>query len=72
MSNSLHAICKKLLKVTPEEFSELEALAQEQIEYFSPLKMATTTRQHRLGEYNKLVVGKLRDLQTMLKSGADI
>jgi len=34
--------------------------------------MATTTRQHRLGEYNKLVVGKLRDLQTMLKSGADI
>jgi len=32
MSNSLHAICKKLLKVTPEEFAVLDMLAQEQID----------------------------------------
>lgn len=66
--NSIYALCKKALKVTDEELDELAELARNQLEYCSPLKMATAARQHALGQHNMLVLMKVRELRDVLKN----
>lgn len=70
--NSIHALCKKALKVTDEELDELTEVARQQLEYCSPLKMATTARQHALGHHNMLVLAKVRELRDTIKDGEKI
>lgn len=68
---SINSICKNVLKITEDEFSEMEQIAQNQLAYIHPLKLATQARQHSLGAHNMKAVDLLRQLQTHLKSGLD-
>ncbi len=64
--------CKEVLKITEEELKEMEKIAQQQMEYFNPLKMETAGWQHELGQHNKRVVKKIRELKETLEAGANI
>ena len=70
--NSIYALCKKALKVTDEELDELMEDARQQLEYCSPLKMATTSRQVALGHHNMMVLTKVRELRDILKAGESL
>lgn len=67
---SINSICKNILKIKEEEFVECEVMAQTQLDYIHPLKMATAAEYHRLGEHNMKAVKLLRELQAHIKSGA--
>jgi hypothetical protein len=65
-------ICRNVAKITDAELDELERMAKGQLAYFSPLKMATTGRQHALGQHNLAVLTKLRELRDTIKAGESI
>lgn len=64
------SVCRKVLTIPDKEFEEAEKLAQGQLAYHSPLKMATTAKQRALGEHNTRVLAKLRDLRDTIRAGA--
>jgi len=68
----INEVCKKILTITDKEVSELREVAKGQEEYHNPLKMGTTIKQHKLGEYNKQVLDKVLELKELLISGAEI
>ena len=72
MSNSVYSLTRKAVKVTDEELAELEELAKGQMQYLSPLKMATMARQHQLGEYNLRVLECVRKLRDTIISGKNL
>lgn len=72
MKNKIYGICRNVLKITDEEIAECREIARGQQEYFSPLRMATTSWQHELGEHNNKVLDKLLELKEILEQGADI
>jgi hypothetical protein len=43
------SVCKKVLTIPDEEFAEAEKVARDQMEFLSPLRMATTAKQRALG-----------------------
>jgi hypothetical protein len=59
-------------ELTEDDFKEATDIAEEQKNYIHPLKMATAKWQHELGEYNIKVINKLRELKTLIESGANI
>ena len=67
--NKIHTL---LYELTEEDFKELEDMAKQQMEYYNPLKMGTTTQQHRLGKYNKKVIDDLRKLKQTFETGRSI
>ena len=69
MKNRIYKICEDAIKVTDEEIKEIQDVYTQQLQYMSPLKMATTRKQHELGEYNKKVLEKIIELKNLLKSG---
>ena len=54
-----------------EQITELEQLAQEQLEYIHPLKAQTTLEQHYLGKYNQKAAEILKQLKAHIQSGQD-
>lgn len=70
MKNVLN-VARKILALTDEELNEAEAMARGQLEYLSPLRMATTAKQHALGNHNLRVVTELRALRETIRAGAD-
>ena len=71
-ANSVLGICRKTVKVTDEELAELEEMAKTQLEYISPLRMATMAWQHALGNHNLAVVAKVRELRDLIRQGEQI
>ncbi len=69
MGNPVYSITRRAAKVTDAELSELEELAHGQLEYLSPLKMATMARQHALGTYNLKVIDCVRKLRDTIIAG---
>lgn len=64
---------KNLLESVPDEsWSDLDDMIEQQLSYQHPLKMATTMRQHALGEANKKVVDKLKELKEVFKESGKI
>lgn len=41
MKQSINSICKSILEVPDAEIAQLERIADEQMQFFSPLRMAT-------------------------------
>lgn len=68
----IEKVCKAVLKLQYEDFIAMDKVAQEQIEYMHPLKMATANWQHELGEHNKRVMVALRNLHKVLRDGNKI
>jgi hypothetical protein len=63
------SICRAVRKLSDAELDDLERMAKGQLAYLSPLKMATSARQHALGNHNLLVLTKLRELRDAIKAG---
>lgn len=70
--NELNKVCKAVLKLTDEDFSEMETIANDQLAFFSPLRMATMGRQRELGKHNLEVLAALKTLREIIKQGANI
>ncbi len=68
MSNKINSVCKRVMQITDEEIAEMRDVATGQLNYLSPLKMATVAKQYYLGTHNNLVLDRLVELRITLKS----
>lgn len=62
----LNTICKSVLKVTDEDFKNANQIADEQIQYFHPMKNGKAAKINDTGRRNKAVIAKLKELQELL------
>ncbi len=68
MASNIHTICKKISRITDAEIAGVEKIAQQQMNYIHPLKMASATKVHNTGVKNLECLKKLRELRDLLKS----
>ena len=68
----INTICQAILGITDDDFSEIEEIIEQQLNYINPLRMATTGYKNQLGRHNRDVVNKLRELKEILEAGASI
>lgn len=71
-AKSLLNLCRDVLRVDDTEVAELERMANQQCAYLSPLKMATSARQHALGRHNLIVIAKYRELREAIETGKEL
>lgn len=64
--NNIYGICNKIILLTDEEFLEIEELYNSQISHIHPFKHASQKALNELGEYNKSVLLKLKELHQIL------
>lgn len=67
--NIIYKISQLILSISDADFKELEEMIENQKEYYNPLKMGTTNKQHKLAEHNKKMVNCLKDLKQILIDG---
>lgn len=67
--NIIYKISQLILSISDADFKELEEMIENQKEYYNPLKMETTNKQHKLAEHNKKMVNCLKDLKQILIDG---
>lgn len=65
-------VCRDILKIPESDFEEAVRTARQRQEFISPLRMATTKRQHELGDYNMEVVTALGALRDLIRKGAEL
>lgn len=70
--NEINKVCKSVMKLQDSDFEEIEKAYKNQLAYISPLKMATTSKQHMLGEHNEKVIIALKVLRDVIKDGEAI
>jgi hypothetical protein len=70
--NEINKVCKAVLKLKDEDFSEMETVIRNQLAYNHPLKMATARWQGELAGHNGRVLEALRNLKTVIEGGATI
>ena len=70
--NKIYDICIKVTQITDEEIKEIRGIAEGQMAYFSPLRMATTGKQNELGRHNMAVLDALLKLKDVIESGAHL
>ena len=70
--NKILDFCIQVTKITDAEVQEVREIAQSQMEYHNPLRMATTARQNELGRYNQAVLDALLNLKAVIESGESI
>ena len=70
--NKIYGICIAVTQITDAEVQELRDIAQGQLDYCSPLRMATTAKQNALGRHNMDVLDALLKLKGVIESGAHL
>lgn len=70
--NKIFGICIAVTQITEAEVQELRDIAQGQLDYCHPLKMATTAKQNALGRHNMDVLDALLNLKEVIESGAHL
>lgn len=70
--NKIYNICIAVAQITEAEVQEIREIAQGQLDYFSPLRMATTAQQNALGRHNMDVLDALLKLKEVIESGAQL
>lgn len=70
--NKIYGICIAVTQITDAEVQELRDIAQRQLDYISPLRMATTAKQNELGRHNMDVLDALLKLKEVIESGAHL
>ena len=65
-------VTRLINQLTEDDFKEAIDVAEGQKNYVHPFKMATAKWQNDLGEYNLKVINKLKELKTLIESGAEI
>ncbi len=68
MASNIHTICKKIVRITDAEIAGVEKIAQEQMNYMHPLKMATAAASRDRGKKNMEILKRLRELRDLMKS----
>lgn len=68
----INRICKAVLKLTEEDFGEVEKIIEQQCTYNHSLKNGTVIWQRELAEHNTKVLEKLRELKDTIKQGETI
>lgn len=68
----VNLICCTAAALTEEDFKEIEQIIEDQLAYNMPLQPTTTDWQHKLGEYNKRVLDKVRELKDLIAEGDSI
>ena len=72
MANKVLRVCNSIRAISDDELAELDAMARGQVEFLSPLRMATTARQNALGAHNLAVLQQLRALRDTINRGASL
>ncbi|OBZ08914.1 hypothetical protein A8L34_22435 [Bacillus sp. FJAT-27264] len=67
----INKVCKAVLKLQDGDFVEMEGVYKGQESYSHPLKNATAAKQNQLGAYNRRVTEALKNLRSVLESGAE-
>ena len=62
----VNRLCKSVLKLTDEDLSAVEQMAQEQSGYINPLKNAKQAKINGLGNQNQRVLIALKNLRRVL------
>ena len=70
--NKIFDICIAVTQITEAEVQEIREIAQGQLNYCSPLRMATTAQQNELGRHNNAVLDALLKLKEVIESGAHL
>ena len=68
----INDICLSVLKLTDDDFKEVETAILSQKSYSHPLKNATVKWQHDLAEHNQRVLDAVRNLKNVIEQGKDI
>ena len=68
----INDICMSVLKLTDDDFKEVENAILSQKSYSHPLKNATVRWQHDLAEHNQRVLDAVRNLKIVIEQGKDI
>ena len=68
----INDICMNVLKLTDDDFKEVENAILSQKIYSHPLKNATVRWQHDLAEHNQRVLDAVRNLKIVIEQGKDI
>jgi len=70
--NKIDRVCKSVLAITEQDFSEAEQIAADQKAYTHPFKNATAKWQNDLGNHNEKVLAALKELQRVIREGEHI
>ena len=62
----IYKISELVRQLTEDDFDELQIMIDGQKEYYNPLKMATTIKQHELAEHNEKMVKVLKELKELV------
>lgn len=68
----INDICMSVLKLTDDDFKEVENAILSQKSYSHPFKNATARWQHDLAEHNQRVLDAVRNLKSVIEQGKDI
>lgn len=60
-------VCASVLKITDEDFNEAQKMAEEQINYLHPLKIATQRKYNKMGRNNLKAIILLKDLKRTIE-----
>jgi hypothetical protein len=63
----VNKICKGIMHLTEEDFEAIEYLADQQMAYMHPLKMATQAKLNDLGVHNRRVAKGLRNMKAAIE-----
>lgn len=66
MNNRIYSISRSIRRIRDAELDEMQKLAEGQLNYIHPLKLATQAKQHALGNHNLAVLTRLRELRDMI------
>lgn len=64
--NIVYKIAQLVRTIDDEDFEELEKIVNTQQQYYNPLKMETTNRQHELAEHNAKMINTLKTLKELV------
>ncbi len=67
MSN-IHTLCKKIARLSDADIAGVERIAQEQMDYMHPLKLAGAGKTQATGRKNMEILKRLRELRDLMNS----
>lgn len=67
---NIYEFCSQLREShLDEQISDLDNVADAQLDYVHPLKLKTVSEQHALGAYNKKAIELLKQLKAHIENG---
>lgn len=64
--SKIHNICSEIANITDEDFEEVDALVEYQLNYSNQEDIDKSVRANLIGVRNRRIVQKLRELKSMI------